>query len=49
MVQKSNKCKREQNMIKIDTNVGQITDRNLNVRQLKMEIYHLHPPGYLPY
>ena len=35
MAQKPNKPKREQNRIKIDMNIGQITDRNLNVRQLR--------------
>ena len=32
MAQKSDKPNREQNRIKIDMNIGQNTDRNLNVR-----------------
>ena len=35
MTQKSNQPNGEQNMIKIDMNIGQITDRNLNVRWLR--------------
>ena len=35
MAQKSNKPDRTKNRIKIDMNIGQITDRNLNVRQLR--------------
>ena len=35
MAQKSNKPNREQNRIKIDMNIGQITNRNLNIRLLR--------------
>ena len=35
MAQKSNKPDREQNRIKIDMNIGQIDDRNANVRWLR--------------
>ena len=35
MARESNKLDREQNRIKIDMNIGQITDRNLNVRWLR--------------
>ena len=35
MAQQSNKPDREHNRIKIDTYIGQITDRNLNVKWLR--------------
>ena len=35
MAQKYNKSNREQNRIKIDMNIGKITDRKLNVRWLR--------------
>ena len=44
MVQKSNKPGREQNKIKIDMNIGQITERNLNVRQLRNGVIAVAAP-----
>ena len=38
MAQNSNKPDREQSRIKIDMNIGQITDRNLNVRGLRNKV-----------
>ena len=43
MTQRSNKPKREQNRIKIDMNIGQTTDRNLNVRQLRNRVTPFTP------
>ena len=44
MAQKSNKPDREQHSIKIDMNMGQITDRNLNVRQLRNRVMPVTAP-----
>ena len=44
MAQQSTKPKREQNRIKIDMYVGQLTDRNLNVRQLRNRRIPFTPP-----
>ena len=48
MAQKSNKPDREQNRIKIGMNIGQITDRNLNVRQLRNRMIPVTAPK-VPY
>ena len=50
MAQKSNKPNREQNRIKIDMNIGQITDRNLNVRWLRNRVIQVtasQVPSYI--
>ena len=44
MAQQSTKPKREENWIKIDMNEGQLTDRNINVRQLRNRAIPLMPP-----
>ena len=44
MTQQSTKPKREENRIKIDMNVGQLTDKTLNVRQLRKRAIPLMPP-----
>ena len=49
MAQRSTKPNREQNKIKIDMNIGQITDKNLNVRWLRNRVIAGHNiPGPLP-
>ena len=49
MSQKSNKPDREQNRIKIDMNIEQITDGNLNVRWLRNSDTSHSTPGPFPY
>ena len=44
MAQKSNKPKREQNRIKININLEEITDRNLHVRWLRNRMILLTAP-----
>ena len=44
MAQKSNNPNREQSRIKIDMNIGQITDRNLNVRWLRNRVIPVTAP-----
>ena len=44
MAQKSNKPNREQNWIKLNMNIGQITDRNLNVRWLRTRVIPVTTP-----
>ena len=44
MAQKSNKPDREQNRIQIDMNIGEITERNLNLRQLRKRMIPVTAP-----
>ena len=44
MAQKSNKPDREQNWIKMEMNLGQITYRNLNVRWLRNRMIPVTAP-----
>ena len=48
MAQKSNKPNREQNGIKIDMDIGQITDRNLNLRWLRKRVIPVTTPRSPP-
>ena len=48
MAQKSNKPNSEQNRIKIDMNIGQITDRKLKGRQLRNRVIPVTAPQVPP-